>query len=202
MVRQNLTAVHKYSLRCSILCTPLRGEQQATQAIVVETLTRNEVMARIHSHVVETKSKDCIRSRIDSFGENGSYLFRELTERDYGIDGIIECFEDGVPTGKIAFVQVKETSKEIISQKHRPVVACSGISSSNLQYTEQDRIPVVLLYVSIQEPCPIYYADLRVAAQHIRVREDVETVTVHIPEENCTTEDISGIIGIINSYYL
>lgn len=159
-------------------------------------------MARIHPHVVETKSKDCIRSRIDSFGENGNYLFRELTERDYGIDGIIECFEDGIPTGKIAFVQVKGTSKEIIPQKHRLVVACSGISSSNLQYTEQDRIPVVLLYVSVQEPCPIYYADLRVASQHIRVREGVETVTVHIPEENCTTEDISGIISIIDSYYL
>lgn len=98
--------------------------------------------------------------------------------------------------------QVKGTSKEIIPQKHRPVVACSGISSSNLQYTEQDRIPVVLLYVSVQEPCPIYYADLRVASQHIRVREGVETVTVHIPEENCTTEDISGIISIIDSYYL
>lgn len=27
---ENLTAVHKYGLRCSKLCTPLRGEQQAT----------------------------------------------------------------------------------------------------------------------------------------------------------------------------
>ena len=105
-------------------------------------------MARIYPHVVETKSKNCIRSRIDSFGEKGDYLYRELTERDYGIDGIVECFENDVQTGKIAFVQIKGTSKTIIPQKNKPVVSCVGISKSNLQYAKQNRIPVILLYVS------------------------------------------------------
>lgn len=159
-------------------------------------------MARIYPHVVETKSKNCIRSRIDSFGEKGDYLYRELTERDYGIDGIVECFENGVPTGKIAFVQIKGTSKTIIPQKNKPVVSCVGISKSNLQYAKQNRIPVILLYVSLQDPCPIYYADLRKVAQRVHIKEDAETVTIHIPEDNCTTNDISGIIDMIYAYYL
>lgn len=156
-------------------------------------------MARIYPHVVETKSKNCIRSRID---RKGDYLYRELTERDYGIDGIVECFENGVPTGKIAFVQIKGTSKTIIPQKNKPVVSCVGISKSNLQYAKQNRIPVILLYVSLQDPCPIYYADLRKVAQRVRIKEDAETVTIHIPEDNCTTNDISGIIDMIYAYYL
>ena len=52
-------------------------------------------MARTHSHLIETKSKDCVRSRINNFKDNGDCLFRELSERDYGIDALIECFDDG-----------------------------------------------------------------------------------------------------------
>lgn len=77
-----------------------------------------------------------------------------------------------------------------------------GISKSNLQYAKQNRIPVILLYVSLQDPCPIYYADLRKATQRVRIKEDAETVTIHIPEDNCTTDDISGIIDMIYAYYL
>lgn len=64
-------------------------------------------MARTSTHVIELNSKDCVRSRINSFGDNGDYIFRELSERDYGIDALIECFDGGVPTGKIAFLQIK-----------------------------------------------------------------------------------------------
>ena len=34
------------------------------------------------------------------------------------------------------------------------------------------------------------------------IKEDAETVTIHIPEDNCTTNDISGIIDMIYAYYL
>ena len=77
-------------------------------------------MTRTLTHVIETNSKDCVRSRIDGSGDCGDYLYRELSERDYGVDAIIECFEDGIPTGKIGFLQIKGTSKEIAPLKNTP----------------------------------------------------------------------------------
>ena len=73
-------------------------------------------MTGTSTHVIET----CVRSRIDGFGDCGDYLYRELSERDYGVDAIIECFEDGIPTGKIGFLQIKGTSKEIAPLKNTP----------------------------------------------------------------------------------
>lgn len=63
---------------------------------------------------IELNSKDCVRSRINSFGDKGDYIFRELSERDYGIDALIECFDGGVPTGKIAFLQIKGMDSVIV----------------------------------------------------------------------------------------
>ena len=80
-------------------------------------------MTGTSTHVIET----CVRSRIDGFGDCGDYLYRELSERDYGVDAIIECFEDGIPTGKIGFLQIKGTSKEIDSaEEYPPVVSMFG----------------------------------------------------------------------------
>ena len=52
-------------------------------------------MSRSKPHVIETKSRDYLRSKIDDFYENGDALFREISERDYGVDAIIELFENG-----------------------------------------------------------------------------------------------------------
>lgn len=62
--------------------------------------------SRIPANKIETKSRDKIRAIIDN---NDNALFRELSERDYGIDAIIELFNNGFPTGKIALVQLKST---------------------------------------------------------------------------------------------
>ena len=79
-------------------------------------------MSRIPSHVIETKTRDYIRSVIDKYYENGDALFRELSERDYGIDGLIELFREGDPTGQIALVQIKGTSNTIQPLKNKDVV--------------------------------------------------------------------------------
>lgn len=66
-------------------------------------------MSRNSNHVRETKSRDMVRGLINSFYANGDALVREWAERDYGIDFVLELFEDGVPSGKIAFLQIKGT---------------------------------------------------------------------------------------------
>ncbi len=61
-------------------------------------------MGRTATHVIETKATDFIQSKVNGFYLNGDSLFRQITERDYGIDAIIELFNNGVPTGQIALV--------------------------------------------------------------------------------------------------
>lgn len=159
-------------------------------------------MARTSTHFIEIKSKDCVRSRINSFGDSGDYIFRELSERDYGIDAIIECFDGGVPTGKIAFLQIKGTDSVIVPLKRTPVVSCGSISVSNLHYAKQNRIPVIIIFVSLKNARPMYYADLREVSSEVDFREGADRVTIHIPQENCTFDDISPILKIIDHYYL
>lgn len=158
-------------------------------------------MARISPHYIETKSKDCVRNRINEFGDKGDYLFRELSERDYGIDGLIECFEDGNPTGKIGLLQIKETDSLISPLKTSNVISC-GVSISNLFYVKQKRIPIIILYISLKEECPMYYADLRIISKDFVYKVDAKHVTIHIPYDNCIYDDITPLINIINSYYL
>ena len=158
-------------------------------------------MVRTQPHLIETKSKDCVRSKIDSFGDNGDYIFRELTERDYGVDALIECFEGGNPTGKIGFLQIKGTDSIITPLKKSPVVSCGNISVSNLHYAKQERISVIVIYVSLKKERPMYYIDLREAVRDISYSEDAKSVTIHIPQENYVYNDISPILSIIDSYY-
>lgn len=168
----------------------------------MNTRKNRQIMARTHSHLIETKSKDCVRSRINSFKDNGDCLFRELSERDYGIDALIECFDDGIPTGKIGFLQIKGTDAIISPLKRTPVIACGNISVSNLHYAEQNQIPVIVIYVSLKKARPMYYIDLREAARNIRYNEDAKSVTIHIPQDNYVYDDISPILRIIDNYYL
>ena len=89
-------------------------------------------MSRTETHVRETISRDMVRSKIDSFYPNGEALVREWSERDYGIDFVIELFENNLPTGKIAFLQVKGTAKTINKLQKSEEVSCAGVSVSSL----------------------------------------------------------------------
>lgn len=66
--------------------------------------------ARIQSHRTETKSRQFYEASITDYGD---MLFRTKSERDYGVDGEVELFLDGEPTGRIAHVQLKGTQSRI-----------------------------------------------------------------------------------------
>ncbi len=70
-------------------------------------------MPRTKTHVLETNSKDYIRSKINSYYPNGDALAREWNEKDYGIDLFVEFFKNGIPTGNIAYIQLKATENQI-----------------------------------------------------------------------------------------
>lgn len=160
-------------------------------------------MARVSAHVTETHSRDFLRSKIDSFFPDGSALFRELTERDYGTDAIVEIFENGLPTGKIAYLQLKSTSKRIVPLKTSDAVSCPSVSVSNLEYAIQKRIPVMLTYISTEEPKVFYYIDLNSVADTIltNISEGQKNVTVRIPSDNLVMDDLSQFFEKIEEYY-
>lgn len=140
-------------------------------------------MARTNSHWVETQSVNWFRTKVDNF-EKGDALFREMTGRDYGIDGVIELFDNGMPTGKIALVQIKGTSKTITPLVRTPELISCKISSSNALYAFQKNIPVLLVYISLNDEHEmLYFADIRsiITDEHKRKMEEQDEITVKIP---------------------
>lgn len=159
-------------------------------------------MPRISPHVIETKTRDSLRSKIDSFYDNGDALFRELTERDYGIDAVIELFDNGMPTGMIALVQIKGSQNKIVPLIDNKAVPCK-ISASSAHYAEQNRIPVVLVNAYIGSPFCFYYAKLQDVVTEVQKRkiDYQKTITIRIPVENMITDDLEPLFEMIRTCY-
>ena len=161
-------------------------------------------MARTSTHITETISRQIFASAITSFSspshQRGDLLFREISERDYGIDGQVELFDHGEPTGRIAMIQLKGTEKEIPKLKSEDAISCHGISKSNLSYCRQKNVPVILVYCSNLEE-KFYYIDLQsVFQERIEAIADSFSGTVRIPIDN-NSDDLKRLLEIINSYY-
>ena len=109
-------------------------------------------MSRNSPHIIETKSWNWLRTKVDSLGKA---LFREFTGRDYGMDAIVELFsEDGMPTGRIAFLQIKATEHAPVPLKRAPKISC-GISTSCASYAHKSirvRIPQEQYFTDTAEP--------------------------------------------------
>lgn len=160
--------------------------------------------SRISSQVIETRSKTKLASMIANY-ENGDALFRAITEQDYGIDGLLELFDHGIPTGKFALVQLKGSENTIVPLKTEPFVAVSGVSASNIQYAFQTNIPVILVYISLKKGCSYYYADMHSivtnAILETALSNKSHKTTLKIPVENCALDNIEPLVEIINQYY-
>ena len=158
-----------------------------------------EKMSRISSHAVETKAVDSVRSKINSHYENGDALFRELTERDYGIDAVIELFNDGEPTGQFALIQIKGTQNAIIPLRQSECVSCR-ISSSNAKYSLQSNIPVFLIYLTVNKPDGFYYINLQGVFKGKKLSRQ-KNITIHIPIKSNYLEDIEPLFEEIRQFY-
>lgn len=151
---------------------------------------------------IEQDAEDFIRTMVDSFYEDGSSLYRNLSGRDYGVDGIVELFDNGIPTGKIAFIQIKGTEKPIEKLKRTPDFISCKISTSNACYVFQHNIPVILIYVNTKEKKDFYFIELQQVINEINIKklETQKDITVRIPIKNCVTT-MEKVFEIINKYY-
>jgi len=112
-----------------------------------------------------------------------SWEIRELTGHDFGIDKIVEYFDDGVSTGNMLLLQIKGT-KDIIDEEkphfQMPV--------KTLLYSELFTTPFILIYGSLENQV-CYYLWLQ---EYIKVIlnydkpnwKKQETVNVHFPKTN------------------
>ena len=161
-------------------------------------------MTRHPNHVRETKSRDMVRGLINSFYPNGDALVREWSERDYGIDFVLELFEDGVPSGKIAFLQIKGTDKPITRLKKTDEVSCSNVSVSTMEYAKQNRIPFIIIYTSLSEPRCFFFIDLQSRMDDVKKKIwnlEQKKTTIRIPYSNRAEKDLTYFFDLINSYY-
>lgn len=156
--------------------------------------------SRVSAHIIEERSKDRVRIKIN---ENDDAIFRELTGRDYGIDAIVEIFNNGIPTGKIAFIQIKGTNSLITPLSKTPnYISCPNVSVSNLNYSMQNNIPVILLYLSLKQAEKIYYTTLNNNNDNdIMSKLNYNKATIRIPINNIIIDDITPLINIINVFY-
>lgn len=147
---------------------------------------------KVNSHDIEKRGKNYFQVLIDN---NDDSLFRELSGRDYGIDGIVEVFENEFPTGKICYVQIKSTDEIIVPlKKFIGFVSCPGISESNLYYCKQNKIPFYLIYNSLKDKNSFYYYKLN--------EEKIKSNSrIRIPIVNRCEDDITNFLNEVNNYY-
>ena len=120
---------------------------------------------RTYQHIIDTRS---IKKVLNTFPDH--WVVRELSERDYGIDLLIEIFdqigtdknnhEAYESTGSLLNIQVKGTDTELKQSKKNTIDI--RLHRKNLSYFEKFAIPFILLRVDIsREDGEIYFVWLQ-----------------------------------------
>lgn len=152
---------------------------------------------RIDSHVIEEKAINNVRSIF----AGSDFIFRNVEGRDYGVDAIIEYFESGFVTGKIAFVQIKGTSDKISPLKRWTNRISCSISTSNGRYALQKNIPVILVYNSLNSPESLFYECLQNSDISLDKLNSQKSITIHINKNHMISDDVKPIVEIIQQFY-
>lgn len=141
---------------------------------------------RSRSHEIDSRA--C--SIISGLMPFESWVIRDLTERDFGIDIIAERFDGGDATSELLAIQVKGTEKPINDSQ----VISFQLETKTLLYAEMLAIPFLLFRCSIADSGSCYFVWLQ---EYIRIRLNFENPawrhqksnTVHIPPRNRLGEE-------------
>ncbi|WP_257455617.1 DUF4365 domain-containing protein [Archangium lipolyticum] len=141
-------------------------------------------MARTRQHVIETESRRIVASLLPA----ERFVERDQTERDYGIDLSVECFDAGEPSGAYLFFQLKGTDDPSPPADAKSIAFDMKVNS--LKRVERFATPVLLVWCPVQAvPQRFWFLWLQ---SYIRVVlnyenpgwRNQETVRLHIPVEN------------------
>lgn len=134
---------------------------------------------RIHTHQIDTRACSIISTKFSHIWE-----IRDLTGKDFGVDKIVERFQDGYATSEIMLLQIKGT--ETTLDRSNPKYS---LETKTLIYAEMFTVPFVLVFCDVLNPEKCYYLWLQ---EYIQVRLNYEnpnwrkqqTNTLYFPPEN------------------
>lgn len=108
---------------------------------------------RTLSHRIEAKSYKIF---IENIPEN--WIIRQMSERDYGVDCLIELVNDDDVTGELVSIQLKGTQRIKWTNKEQFNLSKISISTSNYWYSSPLPIFVCLVDVDLKE---VYYCSVK-----------------------------------------
>lgn len=112
---------------------------------------------RTNEHRIETESINIVRELVVD-----EAIFRELSERDYGVDGLLEFFnKDGTFSGESVLVQVKGSRNVTVKNGS---VRTPSIKTETVKYWAQKRQSVFIFLVDVSKGV-IYFRDAKCAAR-------------------------------------
>ena len=98
---------------------------------------------------IGTSAVERFRSRIPTSSRlTTSFIPRELTGRDLGIDLAAEIIHKGETTGRLLFFQVKGTTEKLVLNKDGSIHYSHPVK--NLCYAEQLAVPLILILVYLK----------------------------------------------------
>nr|WP_298414543.1 DUF4365 domain-containing protein [uncultured Halomonas sp.] len=161
---------------------------------------------RTQTHIIDSRAVKAVIAQLPDH-----WVVRELTERDYGIDLMVEIFAPGLTdangkeafaeTGAIFHIQIKGVDKQIQSVKTGTINYC--ISKKSLGYVEKFSIPFFLFRVSVADPQKIYFLWIQRYIKDVMDRENPmwrekneDSITICIPPENELSNGLKKIEDI------
>jgi hypothetical protein len=159
---------------------------------------------RTQAHVIDTKAVKKVLNLLPDH-----WVVRDLTERDYGIDLMVEIFVPGLKdkkgndafdsSGAVFHIQIKGTSKEVRGSKVGTINYSLGKSS--LKYVEKFSVPFFLFRVDVSSDSnKCYFVWIQRYIKDVLDIEDPswresrkKSVTVRIPKENIVSERIERV---------
>ncbi|HPT28030.1 MAG TPA: DUF4365 domain-containing protein [Bryobacteraceae bacterium] len=148
------------------------------------------MVRRAATHVIDTKA---VRTVIAALPE--SWLVRGLEERDYGIDMMLEIFDEDYPTGDLVFAQIKGTESKFCAPVKHP-----AFPVKTLLYAELFVQPFFIFYCSLADKLT-HFVWLQ---KYIQAKLDHETscwrnqhsVAIHFPPDNVLSSNARRIVEI------
>ncbi len=127
---------------------------------------------RHKNHITETKSVKIFLQMMPDH-----WVVRDLSERDYGIDLLVEIFEqNGDATGITFCVQLKGTKDKSIGSK--------SLKKGFLLYTYEVPVPFFLFYISVNKDKARFTHLQKYVEVHKDSIEKTKTHSVNFPKKN------------------
>ena len=118
-------------------------------------------MARTREHIIETETRRIVPALLSP----ERFVERDQTERDYGIDLVVECFDEGEPTGAYLLFQLKGTDHLPPEQDVKSISFDAEVK--HLRRAERFVTPILLIWCPVQaEPRRFWFLWLQ---EYIRV---------------------------------